>query len=73
IAYPLSFIEDNPIGWIAHLNPLTGIVEAFKFALFNNAPFHQAALIYSIFFTVIILFGGLLIFNKVEKNFMDTV
>ncbi|HKC36954.1 MAG TPA: ABC transporter permease, partial [Chitinophagaceae bacterium] len=73
IAYPLSFIDTKPIGWIAHLNPLTGIVEAFKFALFNNAAFNQPALVYSIIFTAIILFLGLLLFNKVEKSFMDTV
>ena len=73
IAYPLSFIESKPIGWIAHINPLTGIVEAFKFALFNNAAFNQTALLYSIIFTVVILFVGLLLFNKVEKSFMDTV
>jgi lipopolysaccharide transport system permease protein len=73
IAYPLSFIEDKPIGWIAHINPLTGIVEAFKFALFNNAAFNQSALVYSVIFTVIILFAGLFLFNKVEKSFMDTV
>ena len=73
IAYPLSFIDTKPIGWIAHLNPLTGIVEAFKFALFNNAAFNQAALVYSIIFTTVILFLGLILFHKVEKNFMDTV
>lgn len=73
IAYPLTFIKDKPIGWIAELNPLTGIVEAFKFAMFNNAPFNQPALIYSIIFTVVILFAGLVLFHKVEKSFMDTV
>lgn len=73
IAYPLSFIDTKPIGWIAHINPLTGIVEAFKFALFNNAAFNQTALLYSIIFTVVILFAGLLLFHKVEKSFMDTV
>ena len=73
IAYPLSFIDSKPIGWIAHINPLTGIVEAFKFALFNNAAFNQTAMLYSIIFTVVILFVGLLLFNKVEKSFMDTV
>lgn len=73
IAYPLSFIETKPIGWIAHINPLTGIVEAFKFALFNNAAFNRPALIYSIGFTIVILIIGLLLFHKVEKTFMDTV
>jgi lipopolysaccharide transport system permease protein len=73
IAYPLSFIDTKPIGWIAHLNPLTGIVEAFKFALFNNVAFNRTALLYSIGFTAITLFAGLLLFHRVEKTFMDTV
>lgn len=73
IAYPLSFIDKKSIGWIAHLNPLTGIVEAFKFALFNNAAFNRTALSYSVIFTGVTLFAGLLLFHKVEKTFMDTV
>jgi len=73
IAYPLSFIDGKSIGWIAHINPLTGITEAFKCALFHNNAFNQTALIYSSCFTVVILFIGLLLFNKVEKTFMDTV
>ncbi len=73
IAYPLSFIDEKPIGWIAHINPITGITEAFKYALFQNNPLNETALIYSISFAFIILFVGLLLFNKVEKTFMDTV
>ena len=73
IAYPLSYIQDKPIAWIANYNPLTGITEAFKFALFQNHAFNQSALLYSLGFTAIILFVGLLLFNKVEKSFMDTV
>jgi lipopolysaccharide transport system permease protein len=73
IVYPLSFIETKPFAWIAHYNPLTGITEAFKFALFQNHAFNQPALLYSIGFTAVVLFTGMLLFNKVEKSFMDTV
>ncbi len=73
IAYPLSFIETKPFAWIAHYNPLTGITEAFKYALFQSHDLNQSALTYSICFTGIILFIGLVLFNKVEKTFMDTV
>lgn len=76
IAYPLSVVENSPVRTfvkIIHYNPLTGITEAFKYALFHNHPFNPAALLYSISFTIVIFLIGLVIFNKVEKNFMDTV
>jgi lipopolysaccharide transport system permease protein len=73
IAYPLSFIETKSFSWIAHVNPLTGITELFKFILFQNHKFNSLALCYSLGFTLVVLLIGVLLFNKVEKNFMDTV
>ena len=73
IAYPLSFLEDKSYAWVAKCNPLTGVVEAFKYALLRGGVLDFALLGYSIGFMVVVLFIGLLIFSKVEKNFMDTV
>lgn len=73
IVYPLSFLKDKPyakwIGW----NPLTPIVESWRYALFGKGSFDVASLLYSTGVIVIILFSGLVIFSKVEKTFMDTV
>jgi lipopolysaccharide transport system permease protein len=73
IVYPLSFLKDKPyakwIGW----NPLTPIVESWRYALFGKGSFDIASLLYSTGVIVIILFSGLVIFSKVEKTFMDTV
>lgn len=73
VAYPLSYLQGNTYAaWIAY-NPLSPIVETFRYALFNVGQLDWSALTYSITCIIIILFTGILLFNKVEKNFMDTV
>lgn len=73
VAYPLSYLKDKSFINIIKYNPLTPIVEAFRFALFNNGSFNGSQLLYSGGFIMIVLFVGLLIFSKVERTFMDTV
>ncbi|RYG52391.1 MAG: ABC transporter permease [Chitinophagaceae bacterium] len=73
VAYPLSYLKDKPYAaWIAW-NPLAPIVETFRFAFFNSGDFNAVGLAYSASFIIVLLFVGILMFNKVEKNFMDTV
>lgn len=73
VAYPLSYLQGKSYAqWVAW-NPLSPIVEAFRYALFGTGTIHQTGLIYSTVFIVIVLVSGILIFNKVEKSFMDTV
>ncbi|WP_332733016.1 ABC transporter permease [Flavihumibacter sp.] len=73
IAYPLSFIEDKSYKWLIMLNPLSPLIEAFRFALFGKGIFSITSISYSCLFMSICLIIGVLIFNKVEKSFMDTV
>lgn len=54
-------------------NPLVAPVEAFKFALFGVGEFSALTLAYSFCWMLVLLFIGLIVFNRVEKNFMDTV
>ncbi|MEP7108062.1 MAG: ABC transporter permease [Ferruginibacter sp.] len=73
IAYPMSFLKDKSYAaWIAW-NPLTPIVEAFRYALFGIGSVNTMGLLYSGGIIAVFLFAGLLIFSKVEKTFMDTV
>ncbi len=73
VAYPLSFLKTKSFAsWIAW-NPLTPIVEAFRYALFGTGSVDTYGLLYSGGFIVLVLFFGLLIFSKVERTFMDTV
>jgi len=73
IGYPMSFLAHSKYRKFIELNPLTGIVESFRFALFEKGSFDAHGLLYSFGFMVVTLFFGLLIFSKVERNFMDTV
>lgn len=73
VAYPLSFLRNKSYAsWIAW-NPLSPIVEAFRFALFGKGSLDGAGLLYSGGVAVAVLFTGLLVFSRVEKTFMDTV
>jgi len=73
IAYPLSFLKNRKYTWIININPVTSIVEWFRYALFGKGSHSIMALGYAVCFMVVSLFIGILIFNKVEKTFMDTV
>lgn len=73
IVYPLSFLKDKPYGWLIALNPLSPILEAYRFALFGKGTFDASTLLYSVGSMSILLLAGLAIFHRVEKSFMDTV
>jgi len=73
VAYPLSYLKDKSYaGWIAW-NPLSPIVEAFRYALFGKGTVDMNGLLYSGGFIVLVVFIGMIIFSKVERSFMDTV
>jgi lipopolysaccharide transport system permease protein len=73
VVYPLSTIDNPQLKFWINLNPLTPMVEAFRFAILGAGSFDMASFGYSIAFMLVTLFIGLLIFSKVEKTFMDTV
>ncbi len=73
VAYPLSYLKDKSYRWLITANPLTPIVEAFRYALFQKGSLDFTALGFSTLFMFVSLFFGLLIFSKIEKTFMDTV
>ena len=73
VAYPLSFLKNKSFAaWIAR-NPLTPIVEAFRYALFGNGTVDSMGLVFSGVVIAILLLAGMLVFSKVERTFMDTV
>jgi len=72
IIYPLSEIPEKYKLFVL-ANPMTPIVETFKVALLGVGEINYYQLLYSFGFTVAVLVVGVLIFNKVEKSFMDTV
>ena len=72
IIFPLSSLGGK-MKTLAILNPMTSIIETFKFSFLSAGTFNWIHLGYSILVTLIVLLLGVLIFNKTEQNFMDTV
>lgn len=72
VIYPLSSLSGTYKSLI-EMNPLTSIIEAFRFIMLGSGSLDFGALFYSALFMVVSLILGVLIFNKVEQSFMDTV
>jgi len=72
VIYPASSLK-GIFKTIAYYNPLTGIFECFKYAWLGVGDFDALMLVISTIIIFIILAIGTIIFNKVEKSFMDTV
>jgi lipopolysaccharide transport system permease protein len=75
IGYPLSYLKQKhpDYVWIIKLNPMTSIVEAFRYTIFGKGTLDLPGLGYSLGFAIVSLIIGIVIFNRVEKTFMDTV
>ena len=72
VIYPLSMMSAKR-QWIMALNPLTSIVEAFKYGTMGVGTFSWGMLEYSFVFMIVLLAIGIVVFNKVQRSFMDTV
>ncbi len=72
VIYPLSSIGEE-YKWIILANPMSSIVETFRFGFLGSGSFSWLQLGYSFAFSIVILIVGTIIFNKVEKSFTDTV
>ncbi|MBQ7324474.1 MAG: ABC transporter permease [Clostridia bacterium] len=73
IVYPMSQLEDGFMKTILLINPVSAPVELFRYAILGQGSVLPGALIYSAVFTVVLTFLGIIVFNRVEKNFMDTI
>jgi lipopolysaccharide transport system permease protein len=73
VIYPLSYAKEKGYGAIVELNPMTGIIECFRYAFLGKGEFTIWTLGYSALTTLVILTLGIIIFNKTEKNFVDTI
>ncbi|MDB5249631.1 MAG: transporter permease [Segetibacter sp.] len=72
VIYPLSSAEPQFRPYI-EANPMTSIIECFRYGFLGKGTFSWTSLGYSALVTLIMLIVGTLIFNKVEKDFVDTV
>jgi lipopolysaccharide transport system permease protein len=72
VIYPLSTMSEK-YRWILVANPMTSVVETFRYGFFGSGVFSWGYLGYTALFTLILLLVGIAVFNRVERTFMDTV
>ncbi len=74
VIYPISTLEKGSTLWtVIMANPLTPLVEGFKYAFLGQGYFSWFAIGYSALFTTILLIVGIVVFHRTERNFIDTV
>ena len=73
VIYPLSTITNERLRLVMQFNPLTGLVEFFKYGLLGVGCHDWWMLVYSAAFMLVLLALGIVVFNKVQRSFMDTV
>jgi len=72
VIYPLSAAPLKYRSIIA-LNPMSGLIETFRYGFLGTGQFYPGAFVYSVVASLVVFLIGLIVFNKVEKNFVDTV
>lgn len=72
VIYPLSAIPEK-YRWLVEANPVSSIIESFRYIFLGEGTFSWYSLLYSAVFTVVLMFFAMIVFNRTEKNFMDTV
>ncbi len=73
VIFPLSSIAGGRLRLVLLANPMTPIIEIFRLGFLGQGTLHWGWLGYSAGFAVVAMLGGILIFNRVERTFMDTV
>jgi lipopolysaccharide transport system permease protein len=72
VVYPISQVPERWL-WLAALNPMTGIIEAYRKAFLGTGMASWYLLGISFCITALVLVTGLIIFSRAEKTFVDTV
>lgn len=73
VVYPISQLDNEFLKKIIMINPVTAPIEMFRFALLGEGSINLPYLVISWVITIFVALFGILIFNRVEKTFMDTV
>ncbi|MBW1657708.1 ABC transporter permease [Flavobacterium quisquiliarum] len=75
VMYPMELIKEKlpRLGWIVQYNPLAYVIETSRYMLLNIGNISVLGLVYTMTVTLVVFFIGLLVFNRTEKSFIDTV
>ena len=72
VIYPLSAAPEK-YRWLISANPMTSIIETFRYGFLGKGTFSWYSISYTTLVTFLLVLFGTIVFNKVEKNFIDTV
>ncbi len=75
VMYPMALIKEKlpSYGWLVAYNPLAYVIETTRYMLLGIGSVSILGLIYTFSITIVVFIVGLLVFNKTEKSFIDTV
>ena len=75
VPYSLSEVQERmpDYAWVVEWNPLTYIIEGFRYIILDTGTFSWGSFGYSFIFSISVFFLGLIVFNRTEKSFIDTV
>lgn len=73
IVYPLSRLKNNPLRTAVLYNPVTAPVEVFRRFVLGTGGISSGWVVYSLLFTAAAVFIGIVMFNRIERSFMDTI
>ena len=73
VVLPLSLFQEKGYEWAVKYNPMAYIIETARFLLLNEGRVSIFGIVYTSTTTVVVLLAGIVIFNKTEKHFIDTI
>lgn len=73
VVYPLSSVGDGWLKTVFMINPVTPVTELLRYAILGQGTVHWGFYALSLGLTLLLFLGGVMVFNRVEKTFMDTV
>jgi len=73
VAYSLSYVEKSSYRLLIKANPLTSLIETFRYSVLGTGTLDMSLFVYSCACALFAILIGMLLFNRVEKSFMDTV
>ena len=75
VIYPLSAVKAKfpHYQWLVEYNPMTPVIETFRYGFLGQGTFTLLSLAITTAITILIMLAGIIIFNRVERNFIDTV
>ena len=73
VMLPYSLFESNGFAWAVDYNPMAYVIEFSRFLLLGEGTTSAFGVVYTLIFAIVVFLLGILIFNKTEKSFIDTV